>query len=36
MDSMENNLTKLTRLFSVSNLRGPGTDLNFLDWEFKM
>lgn len=36
MDNMDKSSNKMTRLSRVSNLRGPGTESNFLDWEFKM
>lgn len=36
MANSDETSTKLTWLSGVSNLRSPGTDLNYLDWELKM
>lgn len=36
MSTPEDSNSKLTRLAGVSNLRAPGADSNYLDWEFKM
>lgn len=36
MDISDDSNHKLTRLTSVSNLREPGADSNYLNWEFKM
>lgn len=36
MDNHNDHLTKLNRIAGVSNQHGPGSDSNYLNWEFKV